>query len=350
MRPGQAGCTGGEALGIAPQRNDLVDFTVGEHRGFGGAGGKTAGHNGGVAPEIEDLLAHGQRVERMMERERCVGQQPRDDGYSEGRRRAGAQRRQDRRLRLEPALQHRLEASHHHLGVAAGDRHQPRGCHLPGDHGHVGVGGGLGFSTRRGRIDRSRVGIGRERIVERGGAVTRTAEYIDVLHRRGLRGDGGGEGTVVGGADASHRNQRAAPGGGNGSGAIGVPPQQRHRRGDQARPQYPEQRQHGLDGIGHLQRDDLVTREPISAQPGGNGADGTIGLRVGQPPRRARGKRLAMGRIDQGEMVGTLRDGGAEQVVEGDASAGAGGLLRLRGSEDHDVPHGGGWRHQVSGR
>ena len=155
---------------------------------------------------------------------------------------------------------------------------------------------------------------------------------------------------MVGGADASHRNQRAGASGGNGGGTIGVPPQQRHGRGDQARPQHAEQGEHSFDGVGHLQRDDFVACEPISGEPRGDSADGAIGLRVSEPARHARGEGLAMRRIDQGEMVGTLRDGATEQVVEGDASAGAGGLLWLWGSEDHDVPHGGGWCHQVSGR
>ena len=83
---------------------------------------------------------------------------------------------------------------------------------------------------------------------------------------------------MIGGADAPHRNQRAGADGGNGGGAIGLPPQQRQRRGDQARAQHAEQGEHRFDGVGHLQGDDLVAREPVPAQPRGDGGDGAIGL------------------------------------------------------------------------
>ena len=45
---------------------------------------------------------------------------------------------------VEPALQHRLETGHHHLGVAARDRHQPGGGDVPGHNGDMGIGRRIG--------------------------------------------------------------------------------------------------------------------------------------------------------------------------------------------------------------
>jgi hypothetical protein len=160
-------------------------------------------------------------------------------------------------------------------------------------------------------------------VVERGGTVACIAEQIDMVYRGGLRCNRGGEFAMIGGADAPHGDQRAGADRSHGVGAIGAPPQQRKRRGDQARAQHAEQSQHGLDGVRHLQGDDVVALEPVPAQPRRDGRDGPIGFDISEPARGARREGLAIGRIGEGDGVRALGHGGTEQVVEGDAPAGA---------------------------
>jgi len=165
-----------------------------------------------------------------------------------------------------------------------------------------------------------------------------------------VRGDGGGKAAMIGRANAIHGDQRAGAGRGDGSGAVRSAPQQWQRRSDQAGAQHAEQCEHGFHRVRHLHSNDGVAREPVGAQSRGDRGNGPIGLGIGEAARHARSEVLAIGCIDQGDIVGPPRNGGTEQVVKGNARAVAGDPSRLGGSEGHDTSHGDFSRHQVSGR
>ena len=94
-------------------------------------------------------------------------------------------------------------------------------------------------------------------------------------------------------------------------------PQQRQRRGDHAGAQHAEQRDHALDRIGQLHaRPRCRSARPSCAQPGREGRDRAVGLRIGQARGAPSVKLCAIVRVDQRERVGMAHAGAAEQVVE----------------------------------
>ena len=120
-------------------------------------------------------------------------------------------------------------------------------------------------------------------------------------------------------------------------------PEQRQRRRDHAGAQHAEQRDDAVDGVGKLHRHHGIGLQAEPAQPGGERRNGAVGLRIGQPPRRAAGEARAVGRIDQRQRVGAAHAGAAEQVVERGAVAAC--LLSVCRRGSFGAPC-----HQVSGR
>ena len=103
--------------------------------------------------------------------------------------------------------------------------------------------------------------------------------------------------------------------------AFGAPPQQRQRHGDQPGAQHPEQREHAFDRVGDLDADDGVGVQPHAPQPSGDGRNHAIGLRIGEAARLAVGEALAVGRVDERNVVGPPLRRPAQQLIERRARA-----------------------------
>ena len=231
--------------------------------------------------------------------------------------------------------------------MTARDRHDAAFADVEGDDGDVR--GGIAPPLAIGR--RSGIDLGCEQILERHHAVRQIiAETAHVTDGKHVRADGHGKLAVIERADAAACDQRLGADPRQRGDGIGAATKQRQRRGDHAGAPYSERRQNILGDIGQLDSNNAVGRQPHLAQPGGDGCDDAVGLRIGEAMRRPVGKGFAVGRVDQRQRVGTAPCLTAENVVDGDGVrsvrlSGGGG----RRAEDHCCARLG-WYHQVSGR
>jgi hypothetical protein len=158
-------------------------------------------------------------------------------------------------------------------------------------------------------------------------------------------------------ADAAADDERTRADAAERRGAIGLPPQQRQRRGDQAGAQDAEQRQGGVDRIGHLQADDLIGLQAETAQSRRDRVDHAVGLHIGEAAWRGARDGRGVWWVDQRDGVGAARKSAPKYVVERRAP-GLGehcGMLWRRLPEDHcSLPHcafwGGASYHHDSGK
>ena len=107
-----------------------------------------------------------------------------------------------------------------------------------------------------------------------------------------------------------------------------LPPQLRKQRDNQTGAMRGKHRQHELDGVGQLHRDDRIGRQAGFDEMRRQRRDRPVGLRKGQAPRRLSGDALLVERIEQRRRIRLPGQDAVETVRRASA-------MRWSGSRDH---------------
>jgi hypothetical protein len=129
---------------------------------------------------------------------------------------------------------------------------------------------------------------------------------------RGVHGEAGVDNAV----DPARRDDRPRPGAIERDRQFRLPPQQRKQRDNQPGAVRCEHRQHELDRVRKLNRDDRVGRQPRFDEMSRQRRDRPIGFREGQAYWGTASDALLVGRVEQRHRIRLSRQDPSKQSVE----------------------------------